>query len=862
MMNLDGMLAVAQSELAGCVAAGYVELSTGMLLGARTTEVQTLDQLELVAAATADLFLGPGGGTIEQLFSPSPADVEESKHSFDEFLVFSSDFLHIFIRARAHPGHALVLVFLKQTNIGMTLSRARLLLTSVESAALHASSMGRTTTGAGPLQPASRRGALAGRGATEKDRPVSKGSVVLVEDQAIIARDVLLLLNRSGYGPVEHARTGEEALGLISARQPDLVLMDISLVGEMNGIEAALAIRERWGIPVVFLTAFDADDILARAKLAEPYGYILKPFSERELITAIEMALYKRQAEARLRESARHTQAIIDNMVDGVVTVDAFGIVESFNQSAARIFGYEPAEVIGKGVGLLMPEPYRSQYEDYLHHHRSGGQPLVIGVGREVRGQRKGGECFPMELAVSHTIYEGRALFIGLVRDISQRKRAEVELEKLAFYDPLTGLPNRRLLLDRLRALAEGAHECQHGALLFVDLDHFRQVNETLGHPVGDLLLQQVADRLVRIAPDGATVARLGGDEFVLLLRDLGAAPEAAATQAGALGQALRGALGEAYWLGDHECHSSPSIGVAVFRQSTVNIDTVLRHADLALSQAKAAGRNTVCFFDQKMQTAVLARASLEVELRQALARGQLELHYQPQVGRDGRISGAEALLRWTHPQLGVVSPVDFIPVAESTGLILTIGAWVLKTACEQLARWGASPNTAHLTMAVNVSARQFAQPDFVDQVLCTLQQTDADRRKLKLELTESMLVSDLDDVITRMGALRREGVGFSLDDFGTGFSSLSYLQRLPLDQIKLDKSFVRDVLVDANAAAIARTVVALGRCLGLAVIAEGVELEGQRVFLAELGCHAYQGYLFSRALPVGALDAFVEARG
>jgi EAL domain-containing protein (putative c-di-GMP-specific phosphodiesterase class I) len=262
------------------------------------------------------------------------------------------------------------------------------------------------------------------------------------------------------------------------------------------------------------------------------------------------------------------------------------------------------------------------------------------------------------------------------------------------------------------------------------------------------------------------------------------------------------------------------------------------------------------------MQTAVLARASLEVELRQALARGQLELHYQPQVGRDGRISGAEALLRWTHPQLGVVSPVDFIPVAESTGLILTIGAWVLKTACEQLARWGASPNTAHLTMAVNVSARQFAQPDFVDQVLCTLQQTDADRRKLKLELTESMLVSDLDDVITRMGALRREGVGFSLDDFGTGFSSLSYLQRLPLDQIKLDKSFVRDVLVDANAAAIARTVVALGRCLGLAVIAEGVELEGQRVFLAELGCHAYQGYLFSRALPVGALDAFVEARG
>jgi diguanylate cyclase (GGDEF)-like protein len=446
----------------------------------------------------------------------------------------------------------------------------------------------------------------------------------------------------------------------------------------------------------------------------------------------------------------------------------------------------------------------------------------------------------------------------GIGTDVTARKAAEDQIRTLAFFDPLTGLPNRRLLMDRLKqAVATHARHLRQGALLFVDLDNFKTLNDTLGHDTGDMLLQQVAQSLSACIRDSDTVARLGGDEFVVMLEDLSESPMEAATQAEAVGEKILVALNKTYLLGGYEYHSTPSIGITLFGQSEEGMEEPLKRADLAMYQAKAAGRNTMRFFDPQMQAVVTARAALQVSLGEALEKGQFILYYQAQVGGDGTRIGAEALVRWLHPQRGLVSPCEFIPLAEETGMILRLGHWVLETACTQLAQWAVMPEFAMLTIAVNVSPRQFNQDDFVDQVLAILARTGARPQRLKLELTESLLVANVEDVIAKMGALKTKGVGFSLDDFGTGYSSLSHLKRLPLDQLKIDQSFVRDILIDANDAAIAKMIIALSASLGLAVIAEGVETEAQRHFLARHGCHACQGYLFSHPLPIAEFEAF-----
>jgi predicted signal transduction protein with EAL and GGDEF domain len=357
---------------------------------------------------------------------------------------------------------------------------------------------------------------------------------------------------------------------------------------------------------------------------------------------------------------------------------------------------------------------------------------------------------------------------------------------------------------------------------------------------------------------EGDTVARLGGDEFVVMLEDLSESSAEAATLAETVGEKIIATFNQTYQLRDHAHHNTPSIGVTLFLDRQDTIDELLRRADLAMYQAKAAGRNALRFYDPEMQAVVKARAALEADLREAVLEGQFLLHYQAQVVGEGRITGVEGLVRWQHPQRGIVSPGEFISLAEDTSLILPLGHWVLETACAQLSLWATRPEMADLTIAVNVSARQFRHKDFVDQVLAILDQTGANPKRLKLELTESLLVDDVEGVIAKMTALKSRGVGFSLDDFGTGYSSLSYLKRLPLDQLKIDQGFVRDILTDPDDAAIAKMVVALAESLGLSVIAEGVELEAQRDFLARHGCHAYQGYLFSRPLPLKEFEVFV----
>ncbi|MGA7750510.1 MAG: EAL domain-containing protein [Gallionella sp.] len=446
------------------------------------------------------------------------------------------------------------------------------------------------------------------------------------------------------------------------------------------------------------------------------------------------------------------------------------------------------------------------------------------------------------------------------IKALEKAEAAEESIKNLAFYDPLTGLPNRRLLMDRLQhTLASSARSGRKGALLFIDLDNFKDINDTLGHDIGDLLLQQTAQRLESCLRESDTLARLGGDEFVVVLEDLSEHALEAALQTKAVGEKILATLGQPYQLDTHKYHSTPSIGATIFSDHGQSGEELLKRTDIAMYQAKKAGRNTLRFFDTQMQVSITARVSLEGELRKALENHQFQLYYQIQVDSSHRPLGAEALIRWIHPLRGMISPAQFIPLAEETGLILPIGQWVLETACTQLKAWQQEAPTRDLVLAVNVSAKQFHQSDFVAQVQTTVQHHAINPMLLKLELTEGMLLENIEDTIATMNALKEIGVQFSLDDFGTGYSSLQYLKQLPLDQIKIDQSFVRDIGTDSSNTAIVSSIIAMTQSLMLSVIAEGVETKEQRQFLLDEGCTHYQGYLFGKPVPVEQFEALLK---
>lgn len=564
----------------------------------------------------------------------------------------------------------------------------------------------------------------------------------------------------------------------------------------------------------------------------------------------------RKRAQDALRESAEHTQTILNNIVDGVVTFDDQGIIESFNQAASAIFGFAVHEIVGKSAAILVYDRDSHFEEDYLRYRFSSDKSGIASLSREIQGRRKDGSLFPIHLAISRIFRNGQAHLIGIVRDITQQRHDEEEIRRLAFFDSLTGLPNRRLLMDRLKqAMVTSARTGGHGALMFLDLDQFKLLNDTQGHDVGDLLLQQTAMRLHACVRDDDSVARFGGDEFVVLLEALSKQSHVAATQAEVVANKLLDAFKTPYSLNGYKHEGTTSIGIVVFRGDDESMDDLLKKADLAMYQGKSAGRNTARFFDPAMQAAVAEHDAMELDLRRGIAMREFVLHYQIQVNDKGKAMGVEALVRWNHVRKGLVAPAHFIALAEQTGLILPLGQMVLEAACTQLAIWADQPARAHWTIAVNVSASQFAQTSFVANVSRAVTQSCANPNLLKLELTESILVHDIEDVIVKMCALKAMGIGFSLDDFGTGYSSLSYLKRLPLDQLKIDQSFVRDVLTDPSDAVIARTILALGQSLGLSVIAEGVETEGQHAFLAEAGCDAFQGYYFGHPGPAETLD-------
>jgi diguanylate cyclase (GGDEF)-like protein/PAS domain S-box-containing protein len=565
--------------------------------------------------------------------------------------------------------------------------------------------------------------------------------------------------------------------------------------------------------------------------------------------------LDRRQAD----EHIRHQASLLDKARDAIVVADTGGRVQYWNKSAERLYGWRADEAMGQPVARLL-------FDDEAMGGHAHDELMTSGEwSGEVARRRKLGQAVQVEarwtLVRDEQGVPRSVLMIDT--DITQRKQAEAKIQKLAFYDGLTSLPNRQLLQDRLhKALASCVRHRTGGALLCMDLDNFKTLNDTLGHDKGDMLLQQVAMRLVSCVREVDTVARLGGDEFVIVLEELSAVPQEIAVQARRVGEKILAALAQPYRLEGYEHQSTASIGVASFSAGTESAGDLLKQADIAMYQAKAAGKHTLRFFDPGLEAAVTARAALEGDLRQAFVQREFFLQYQPQVDGASRITGVEALVRWRHATRGLVSPAEFIPLAEETGMILLLGHRVLEIACRQLAEWGRQPALAGLTMAVNVSARQFRHNEFVRQVRSVIEQTGADPRRLKLELTESVLVDDMQAIVSKMDALKDMGVRFALDDFGTGYSSLTYLKKLPLDQLKIDQSFVRDVLVDANDSAIARTVIRLAQSLGLNVIAEGVETAAQRDFLASEGCEAFQGYFFSRPLVAEALDRLLREQG
>ena len=618
-----------------------------------------------------------------------------------------------------------------------------------------------------------------------------------------------------------------------------------------------LAMHKRVLTPLTRLVAFSNQ--IAEGDLEHPIGWT----------QADEIGQLANQLDAmrcNLKTSFAEQEAIMDNVPVGVIFVRN-RIIHLANRQVEHIFGYEHDELLGRSSRIFYLSDEQFSIVGSLAY---GENTLKSGVFEiELQLARKDGSHFWARLRGSvFNSTDPQNGSIWVFEDITEQRRAEEEIERLAFYDALTGLPNRRLMLDRLgRALTNCARHQTQGALMITDLDNFKTLNDTLGHDVGDRLLKEAAARLENCVRKGDTVARMGGDEFLIILEDLDG-NGAAAMQAESVARKIQDHLSRPYLLdcalpGEpigtsvHRCTSST--GIALFFDTSLSGDELMKRADTAMYQAKAAGRNTLRFFDPEMQAAVSARAALEVDLRRAIDEEQFLLVFQPQVDAQGNVIGAEALLRWQHPKRGLVAPDDFVAVAEEAGLIIPIGQWVVESVCDCLARWAESPATAPLTLALNVSARQFHHAGFVNQVLAALDRSHAEPQRLKLELTESLLLGDVEDVVRTMNSLKNRGIGFALDDFGTGYSSLFYLKRLPLDQLKIDKSFVRDVLTDTNDATIARSIVALARSLGLSVIAEGVETEAQRDFLAENGCTTFQGYFFSPPLPPGEFARFVQ---
>ncbi|MCE9638749.1 MAG: EAL domain-containing protein [Betaproteobacteria bacterium] len=670
--------------------------------------------------------------------------------------------------------------------------------------------------------------------------------------------DVALIvetLRSGGFAPVfQRVCTREDMTAALDRQAWDVVISDHSMP-QFDGTEAlAVVTARKLDIPFILVSGAVGEEIAVLAMKSGAHDYMMKqdlgrlvPVIRREL-TEAEVRRARRLAEANLRSSEALLNSIVNTAADGIIVIDEIGMLEFANAAVERMFGWKPLELIGRNVDCLLPARHRNA-------HRPGSEDVALtsGVGREVKAQRRNGSVFPIELTFGEMRIDGRIKYAGIMRDVTERKWAEERIRHLAHYDELTGLPNRALFSQLLeQALSESKFSQKQVAVLFIDLDRFKLINDSLSHASGDTVLQQVAKRLTEALPRRDTIARLGGDEFVVLMRDCSIPADAAETA-----QTLLTAVAQPLLIEGQDYHLTASIGISAYPGDGENSQTILKHADIAMCRAKEHGKNNYQFYSSQMNLHSFERLVLERFLRHAMEQDEFHVYYQPKLDLlTGCVTGMEALLRWVHPGMGMISPTKFIPLAEETGLIVPIGAWVLRAACAQNRAWqlqGLPP----LRVAVNLSARQFAQDDLLSTIVNVLAETGLAPELLELELTESVTMDNPEHAATLLKKLKALGIRLAIDDFGTGYSSLSYLKRFPIDNVKIDRSFIKDIPDDEDDVAITQAVIAMAHSLRLKVIAEGVESEQHVEFLREHGCDEAQGYLFGAPMPA---DEFREA--
>jgi diguanylate cyclase (GGDEF)-like protein/PAS domain S-box-containing protein len=682
---------------------------------------------------------------------------------------------------------------------------------------------------------------------------MTQARILVVEDESIVALDIQERLQSLGYDVPLTVATGEKAVEQTGELHPDLVLMDIQLQGHMDGVEAAGHIRQQFNIPVIFLTANADHPTVQRAKVTEPFGYVIKPFEERELHTTIEVALYKHRAEQRLKESEERYRMLVELSPEAIVVQSEERIVYA-NPAATELFGAASHEtLVGLSVADFVHPQHRENFRARARHSRESQQSDL----KAERFVRMDGQVRDVEVVMASVTYDGQPATQILTRDITERRRAEEQLLHDAFHDTLTGLPNRALFVDHLKLAANHSRRRQGYlfAVLFIDLDRFKVINDSLGHMVGDQFLVAIARRLESCLRDGDTIARLGGDEFTILLdgiKDYGDARRVA--------ERVQEVLDQPFTLAGRDLFVTASVGIKYAGGGDEQPEDLLRDADTAMYCAKALGKAQYQVFDARMHTRAMTLLQIESDLRRAIERQEFYVNYQPIVMlKSGRICGFEALVRWRHPERGLISPSEFIPVAEDAGLVIPIDRWVLKQACLQMRKWQtAFPITRQMKMSVNLSCKQFMQSTIVEQVMETLRETGLAPTSLKLEITESVMMERGDYAMSALEQLSRAGIELSLDDFGTGYSSLSYIHRFPVTTLKIDQSFIKRMGGQQNGE-IVRAVVALARNLGMEVVAEGIETMMQLDQLKALGCEQGQGYYFSRPLEAASATELIQ---
>lgn len=691
---------------------------------------------------------------------------------------------------------------------------------------------------------------------------MSKARIMIVEDEALVARDISSRLQQMGYEIAGSAERGNTAIELALQLRPDLILMDINLRDDIDGIEAAAIIHQSFDVPIIFCTAYSNDETLARAKITDPYGYILKPFDNRELEINIEIALYKHDAETALRETQSHLNATLSNISDSVVATDAQGKVILINAAAESLIELSAANACGMPLGQLLELKDINSESIGLDLEATvlarGGDLLIT---RQHLVRRNGTEV-PVEVS-ARLIQQAGGLPDGVgmgmvvsLRDISQQLDYESQIRRNAFYDTLTKLPNRTLFLDRITNAMHRSKQANsyNFAVLFVGLDHFRTINEGLGHEAGDQLIIAVSRRIEQVLSQADTLSRFGGDTFAVFLEDRSSLQEAIQTCGN-----IQQVFDSSFEINGRKIDVSSTAGIVLSHPQYNSPEDMLRDADTALHTAKGENKGGHIVFDHEMYAKALRYIDWADEMKRALEDGLLQMHYQPIVApATGKVVSLEALIRWKSEKYGQVSPAEFIPVAEESGLILPMGKWILENVCRQIKYWQ-DQYQLELKVEVNLSGIQFGQPDLAASIQQLLEDTGVPARLLGLEITEGVAMRDVELSISTLEALKELGLSVSIDDFGTGHSSLAYLKRYPVDTLKIDRSFVIELTTNSSDQAIARSIIALAQALELNVLAEGVETGEQLEFLMNNGCDHIQGYYYSPALPAGEIVSYLE---